>query len=235
MTYKGRGVAVVLHHGLGGTPEIDAKITTAQSVECRQDTTTFPGSDPEPIPDEGWESFDCTPIVLDLAARGLRLTGLDRAVSFDLNADGVPDRLSWTDPDGGDGLLALDRNGNGRIDDGRELFSPVATQHDSDERNGFKALALFDEWPMGGNGDGMISTDDEIFERLLVWRDANHDGESQPDELTPLASHLTAIDLEVRETGRRDRFGNELRWSSKTLAEALPRPFGAVDVILLVP
>ena len=60
------------------------------------------------------------PLVLDLAGNGFTTRGLDDAVRFDLTGDGRPESISA--PKGDDALLALDRNGNGRIDSGKELF-----------------------------------------------------------------------------------------------------------------
>lgn len=98
------------------------------------------------------------PLVLDLAGNGFSTSGLGRPVRFDLDADGRIDQISV--PTGDDALLALDRNGNGRIDDGRELFGD---QHGA--ANGFAELARFDE-----NGDGRIDAADSVFEQLRLLR-----------------------------------------------------------------
>lgn len=96
------------------------------------------------------------PLVLDLAGNGFSTRGLSDALRFDLNADGRQDRISA--PRGDDALLALDRNGNGRIDDGRELFGD---QHGA--VNGFAELARFDD-----NKDGRIDAEDMIFNQLSL-------------------------------------------------------------------
>ena len=98
------------------------------------------------------------PLVLDLARNGFATRGLDDAVRFDLDADGRVDRISA--PAGDDALLALDRNGNGRIDDGRELFGDQ-----NGAANGFAELARYDD-----NGDGRIDAADAVFEHLRLLR-----------------------------------------------------------------
>lgn len=129
------------------------------------------------------------PIVLDLDGRGFDLTSYETgSVRFDLDGDGRPDRTAFIGS--GTGLLALDRNGNGTIDDGRELFGD---QHGA--ANGFAELAKFD-----GNGDGAIDRADPVYFRLLVWQDLNRDGKSSPDELATLADlGIERLDLATTE------------------------------------
>jgi hypothetical protein len=98
------------------------------------------------------------PLVLDLASNGFSTSGLSRSVSFDLNADGRREQISV--PTGDDALLAWDRNGNGRIDDGRELFGD---QHGA--ANGFAELAKFDD-----NRDGLIDSQDAVYQQLSLLR-----------------------------------------------------------------
>lgn len=96
------------------------------------------------------------PLVLDLAGNGFSTSGLDQAVRFDLNADGTTDRISA--PTGDDALLAFDRNNNGSIDDGRELFGD---QHGA--ADGFAELSKYDD-----NQDGKIDRQDAIYGRLSL-------------------------------------------------------------------
>lgn len=169
---------------------------------------------------------DNSPIVLNLGAGPYRLTGVVSPVSFDVNASGTPVRIGWTASDADEAFLSLDRNGNGTIDNGGELFG-TATRLKSGKRaeNGFAALAEFDD-----NRDEFIDEKDAIWAGLLLWRDENHDGVSQPSELMPVSgSVLKAIRLDYHWSGRHDVWGNTFRyealaWISSNGQNAAARP-----------
>jgi len=176
-----------------------------------------------------------TPILIDLNGDGFELTDAPRGVNFDLNGDHFAGRVAWTAAGSDDGWLVLDRNANGLIDSGLELFGNNSPQPPSPSANGFIALAEFDKPSNGGNGDGRIDEQDAVFNSLRIWLDANHNGVSEASELkTLLTVGLSAIDLDYKQAGRRDRNGNLFRYRAKvtdTRGEQLGR--WAWDVILV--
>ena len=159
-----------------------------------------------------------SPLIVDMNHDGYRLTSVRDGVWFDLDADGTPEPVAWTARDSDEAFLALDRNGNGFIDSGAELFgnhTPTTNTIDPDvtAANGFEALR-FAEGPSFGRSrrDGVIDARDAVFSRLVLWRDLNHNGISEPGELHPLCeSDLVQIETEYRTSRRTDRFGNEFR------------------------
>lgn len=141
--------------------------------------------------DAGNEPAPKDPLIIDLGKKGIELTSLDDGVHFDLDKNGFAEKTAWIG--GEDGFLALDRNGNGKIDNGGELFGDQVTLKDgSTSSEGFEALAELDE-----NGDGVIDKNDSEFANLRVWIDANHNGISESDELKTLDElGITSISLD---------------------------------------
>ena len=102
------------------------------------------------------------PLVIDYEGSGTELS--DTKMRFDLDSDGTPDQISTLKK--GSGFLALDKNGDGKINDGSELFG-------AQSGDGFKDLSIYDS-----NNDGKIDKDDPIYDKLRIWTpDANGEGQ----------------------------------------------------------
>jgi hypothetical protein len=164
--------------------------TTLCGVQCPQ--IPIPPNPPQPpcytcIPDV--PQVDVSPLVLDFAV-GSPITFLGSPVPFDFYGDGTHPLQDWISP--AFPFLALDIDGDGIIDNGKELFGTATLLGDGSRApNGFIALGQYDE-----NGDGVVDGRDAIFSSLRLWFDSNSDGVCQPAELVTLTSWgVTGINL----------------------------------------
>lgn len=158
--------------------------------------------DAEPPVDEGGGGEDSvTPLVLAFRGEAVQFNTAV-AAEFDLTGT-MSVRTDW--PTSTTPWLALDRNGNGRIDDGGELFGSATLLASGEAASdGFAALAELDS-----NADGRIDADDESWTRLLVWSDVDSDRVSAANELSRVAVRdLVAIDLDHVVDRRCDVRGN---------------------------
>lgn len=147
-----------------------------------------------------------SPLVLDLDGDGVETVGLDSNIHFDHNGDGFKETTGWAGAD--DGLLVLDRNGDGQINDGSELFgNNTQLANGQAASNGFEALAELDS-----NSDGVINAQDAQFADLKVFRDANQNGVTDEGELIAMNdAGVQSINVGYTESTAIDEFGNSLR------------------------
>ncbi|WOF43891.1 cadherin domain-containing protein [Sphingopyxis indica] len=134
------------------------------------------------------------PIMFDLDGDGIELVGYENsAVAFDMDLDGIADRTGWVGAD--DGMLVIDRNGNGTIDDASEISFVGDAPGAATDLEGLRAYDT--------DKDGYFDTGDVDFGNFLIWRDVNQDGVSQAGELKSLTEWgIRAINLSMTLTGQ---------------------------------
>lgn len=208
----------------------DCDISKVRAIYC-----AAPSPEPEPTPcippiklDGGTtDSCECnpddpnciSPVLIDISGNGFSLTDAAGGVDFDMRGNGSTLRVAWTIANPDDAWLALDRNSNGVIDNGAELFGNFTSQPSppaGEARNGFLALAEYDKLNNGGNDDGLITPTDAVFVSLRLWRDLNHNGLSEAPELVDLqAVGLETIELNYKVSKATDAYGNRYRYRAK--------------------
>lgn len=154
------------------------------------------------------------PLILDLTGNGFKITPLSSGVMFDAEGDGIKTNTAWANPE--DGILVWDRNKNGLIDSGKELFGDATLLlNGQTAEHGFAALKELDM----GNKDKVLDAKDSLYSSLSIWRDLNLDGISQSNELSTLAENgIVSIQLNSKATSL--RYGDALLTQTSTFTRA---------------
>jgi len=189
----------------------------------------------EDLPFQGCEP---SPLILDLGPVGLSVVGLENSVVFDIDGDGQLEVVGWTKARADDGFLWMDRNGNGLVDSGRELFGTATLLPNRElARDGFQALAILDDPLFGGNGDNLVTSADSAWQEVRVWVDRNHDAFVSTGEVHSLDQlRIIAIEVVPHSSGRQDRFGNLYQYWARFYigGSSHPQARKIVDVSLVL-
>lgn len=196
-------------------------IDGGQSTDLGVRDTWLDAGPPPPSPQEECEAMNwvwnyetnrCDPppnspiIIATAKSAAYKLTSVEDGVWFDIDGDGVLDKVAWTEPDSDVAFLALDRDRDGQITSGKELFGnhtlPGVT-------NGFEALLQTAKDTNEGVATASVSIDDPLFARLVLWTDSNHNGVSEPFEMRPVTELLAEIGLGYQIHNRKDAHGNQ--------------------------
>jgi hypothetical protein len=178
----------------------------------------------------------CSPIVLDVGRNGIELGAAGVTVEFDVDNNGIPNHVQWVKPGGDEAFLAVDRNGNGVVDNGGELFgvgTPMVFDG-ANAPNGFVGLAQYDSIELGGNDDGYVTRDDAIWSVLRLWRDMDANGVSTPNEVFALERFgITSLETIPKFAKRSDAAGNIMPYWAWAATTGRPKKTLMVDVFFL--
>ncbi|EIL0014367.1 hypothetical protein LK554_004583 [Salmonella enterica] len=144
-----------------------------------------------------------SPIIIDLDRDGVETISVEAGVFFDHDGNKFAESTGWVSPD--DGLLVFDRDGNGQIDNGSELFGNNTLQADgTNASNGYNALKEYDD-----NNDGVLDENDAIWNQLQVWQDKNSNGRVDEGELlTMKQAGIASINTMYKNSSTTDSQGN---------------------------
>ena len=143
-----------------------------------------------------------SPLVLDLNGDGIEFTSVGDGTNFDIDAEGTTDRTGWTTKKDAfdDAFLVLDKNADGQVNDGSELFGDQ-----NGEENGYKELAKYDN-----NKDGKIDKNDPIYSQLRLWADMNGDGKVDHPQEWKTLEEMGVKEISTSYTQKFDENGDAL-------------------------
>lgn len=157
-------------------------------------------------------------LVVDLEGDGLRLGDRHYPVPFDVDGDGLRERVQWTAQEQREGFLWLDSNHDGAMQPEELLGRRLATPDGPSRQAGWRSLADLDLASAGGNGDGRLDARDRAWADLRLWIDYNHDGDPDRPELYSLDDwRIESFALDFAEGLKVDGGLNlETAWASVT-------------------
>lgn len=168
------------------------------------------------------------PLIIDFGNDGLQLTSVEEGVPFDLDNRGRKIQMAWTVKDTNDAFVGLDRNHNGTIDNGSELFGTTTMNPDGTlAANGFEALFALDS-----SGDMLFDKQDKIYSKVILWFDRNHNGISESQEIIPLSQLVGKINLGYEVINMSDSYGNKIFAESSAILRKGNKKVLAADVWL---
>ncbi|WP_027708417.1 calcium-binding protein [Zooshikella ganghwensis] len=198
-TYVKNGSTLVINGGLTiNNYSDDALGIHLETVEEEEEEPDF--DDPEKV---------TSPIIIDLDGDGVETLSVNDKHYFDHDGNAFAESTGWVSRD--DGLLVWDKNNNGVVDSGAELFGNQTTLASGQKaKHGYDALAEFDD-----NKDGVIDAQDAIYSSLRVWQDKNENGLTDNDELSSLADMgIKSLSTAYEDSNHTDAQGNEHRQTS---------------------
>jgi hypothetical protein len=155
-------------------------------------------------------------LVVDLEGDGLRLGDRHYPVPFDVDGDGLREKVQWTVEEQREGFLWLDADRDGAMQSDELLGRRLATPDGPSRQAGWRALADLDSVAAGGDGDGQLTATDRAWADLRLWIDYNHDGDADRGELYRLEDwRIESFALDFEEGLKVDGALNlETAWAS---------------------
>ena len=204
-------------------------VSASAVLNKRSPTSAVPPPPPPPLyqkvtgakPVSVYERRSCVSAILVALGSDhfYRLTSVRDGVRFDIDADGTPDQVSWTHIGTPVAFLAVDRDHDGAVTSGKELFGRHTWPGSS---HGYIALADMALDANGGASRGTVSEDDPLFPLLLLWTDANHNGVSEKSELQRVGDRLSELGLGYQPESGRDPAGNVFLYEGWARLRTLP-------------
>jgi hypothetical protein len=198
---------------------ITTRLYTEMNSGCQADEGDICSTDCQHVSD---------PLVIDLSGNGLALTDVAHGVKFNLDGTGVR-QTAWLAAGSRNGFLFIDRNQDGIVNDGSEMFLTAMTLSTGlFAENGFQALADLDV-----NHDSVIDAADPGFAAIKIWIDANGDGKTGPGEVMALGDAVDSIDLHPSLIGKKDSHGNLIYGNLSVRLKGQVQPVPAITDVWL--